>query len=257
VPQYGTPVLGHVAVWICVCVALRWAACLDVYRWWVGCAREMVEGPLDGLLMSVPVPGVGCNTGHLRVGLGATHLAESLGDWARLVCVWLLLDGLLPGRPVGAARRLRKRARVRRTSFCYLRCESRLCAVGVYEWCRRTVFYWRFGIDPWGSGSDLRFRFTQGVEPGPQLRFGLARNTNPNLNIGSGSCANLVQHVREPDHGQSRCEVNFSVSRCPLFSATQVASGLVNSQLNSTLPLPISPNGCSTMLSQPLTARVD
>jgi len=26
---------------------------------------------------------------------------------------------------------------------------------------------------------------------------------NPNLNIGSGSCPNLVQNVREPDHGQS------------------------------------------------------
>src|SRR5712691_7577925 len=41
----------------------------------------------------------------------------------------------------------------------------------------------------------LRFRFAKGVEPGP--------NMDPNLNIGSGSCANLVQHVREPDHGQS------------------------------------------------------
>src|SRR5260221_973934 len=55
-----------------------------------------------------------------------------------------------------------------------------------------------------GSGSDLRFRFAKGVEPGPQLRFGPARNTDPNLNIRSGSCPNLVQHVREPDHGQSR-----------------------------------------------------
>jgi len=139
VPQYGTPVLGHVAVWFCVCVALRWAACLDVCGRWAVCAREMVEGPLDGLPMSVPE--VGCNTGHLRVGVDTAHLAESLRDWARLVCVWLLLDGLLPGRPVGAAHCLRKRARVRRTSVCYLRGESRLCAVGVYEWCRRTAFY--------------------------------------------------------------------------------------------------------------------
>ena len=35
-------------------VAMRLAddACLDVCGWWVGYAREMVEGPLDGLLMS-------------------------------------------------------------------------------------------------------------------------------------------------------------------------------------------------------------
>jgi len=113
--------------------------CFPRRMWMVGrYAREMVGGPLDGLLMSVPR--VGCNTGHLRVGLGTTHLAESLGDWARLVCAWLLLDGLLPGRPVGTACCLRKRTRVRHTSFCYLCCESRLCAVGVYEWCRCTVF---------------------------------------------------------------------------------------------------------------------
>jgi len=76
-------------------------ACLDVCGWWVRYAREMVEGPLDGLLMSMPR--VGCNTGHLRLGLGTTHLAESLGDWACLVCIWLLLDGLLLGQLVGTA----------------------------------------------------------------------------------------------------------------------------------------------------------
>ena len=76
-----------------------------------------------------------------RIGTTA-HLAESLRNWARLVCVWLLrvLDGLLPGQPFRAARCLHKRARVRRTCVCYLRCERRLCAVGVYEWCRRTIF---------------------------------------------------------------------------------------------------------------------
>ena len=73
-----------------------------------------------------------------------------------------------------------------------------------------------YRIDPQGSGSDLRFRFARRVEPGPQLRFGPARNMNPNLNIGSGSCANLVQHVREPDHGQS---TKFHCKHCRHGSA--------------------------------------
>src|SRR5260221_4268186 len=91
-------------------------------RWW------RVRSTADGLPMSVPE--VGCNTGPLRVGVDTAHLAESLRDWVRLVCVRLLLDGLLPGRPVGAARCLRRRVRVGRTCIrvCYLRCESRLCA---------------------------------------------------------------------------------------------------------------------------------
>jgi hypothetical protein len=61
----------------------------------------------------------------------------------------------------------------------------------------------RFRIDPQGSGSgsDLTFTFTQGVEPGPQLSFCQARNTN--LNIGSGSCENMLPHVSKLDHGRS------------------------------------------------------
>src|SRR5712691_7860652 len=100
----------------------------------------MVEGPLEGLPMSMPE--VGCNTGHLCVGVDAAHLAESLRDWVRLVCVWQLLDGLLPGRPAGAVRCLHKHARVGSTCIrvCYLCCKSRLCAIGIYEWCWRTVF---------------------------------------------------------------------------------------------------------------------
>ena len=57
--------------------------------------------------------------------------------------------------------------------------------------------------DPRGSGSDLRFRFAQPAEPGAQVRFGSARSMNPNLNIWSGSGANPVHRVREPDRGQS------------------------------------------------------
>ena len=41
----------------------------------------------------------------------------------------------------------------------------------------------------------------------PDLSWGpvLPRWMNPNPNIGSSSCANPVQKVREPDHGQSSC----------------------------------------------------
>jgi hypothetical protein len=65
--------------------------------------------------------------------------------------------------------------------------------------------------EAWTRSPEVRVR-TPGsgspkvVEPGPQLRFGPARDMNLNLNIGSGSCANLVQQVREPDHGQSTSE---------------------------------------------------
>ena len=41
------------------------------------------------------------------------------------------------------------------------------------------------------------------LNPDPQVRFGLARWMNPNLLIGSGSGANPVHQVCEPDHGQS------------------------------------------------------
>ena len=54
-----------------------------------------------------------------------------------------------------------------------------------------------------GSGSDPRSRFAQPAEPGAQVRFNSARSMNPNLNIGSGSGANPVHRVREPDRGQS------------------------------------------------------
>ena len=46
------------------------------------------------------------------------------------------------------------------------------------------------------------------LNPDPQVRFGPLRWVNPNLNIGSGSGANPVHQVHEPDHGQSNlmCE---------------------------------------------------
>lgn len=44
----------------------------------------------------------------------------------------------------------------------------------------------------------------QGIEPGTQWRFGPAICTHLDLNIGSGSCVNLVCNVRVPDRDQSR-----------------------------------------------------
>ena len=42
----------------------------------------------------------------------------------------------------------------------------------------------------------------QPVEPGPPGKFSPTRWMSPNLNIGSGSGANPVHQVREPDHDQ-------------------------------------------------------
>ena len=45
---------------------------------------------------------------------------------------------------------------------------------------------------------------------------------NPNLNIGSGSCPNLVQNVRKPDHGQSK--YNHIFYECALVHDYQVVN---------------------------------
>ena len=53
VPQCGMPVLGLIA--LCVCIALQWAACLAVHESHVAHIRGMWEGPLGGLPVSEPV----------------------------------------------------------------------------------------------------------------------------------------------------------------------------------------------------------
>src|SRR6266576_3732639 len=53
-----------------------------------------------------------------------------------------------------------------------------------------------------GSGSDLRFRFTQSSEPGPPSRFGSPILLNPDLHIRSGSGATQVHKVRTSNRGQ-------------------------------------------------------
>jgi len=57
------------------------------------------------------------------------------------------------------------------------------------------------------SGPGLPKVLNMDLNRGPVLPGSM----NPNLNIGSGSCPNLVQNVREPDHGQSKSE-------CPLLA---------------------------------------
>ena len=50
--------------------------------------------------------------------------------------------------------------------------------------------------------SGLRSGFAQDVEPGPQLGYGSYQTHEPNPNIRSGSGADPVRQVHEPDHGQ-------------------------------------------------------
>ena len=75
-----------------------------------------------------------------------------------------------------------------------------------------------------GLGSDLRSRFIQPVEPGPQVGFGPARFMNLNPNIGSSSGPNLVCQVCKPDHSQSNLGCQSLGGTC--VSSSQ--NGLVN-----------------------------
>src|SRR5712691_8572083 len=118
-------------------MALQWAACFDVRERRVGCTREVAEGPLDGL--PINVPGVGCDAGHLRVGVDVVDAARysvCVRDWAHLACDWLLLDGW----PVGVTRCLRERVRVGRICVCCLARQSRLRVAEDFELCRCTAF---------------------------------------------------------------------------------------------------------------------